>query len=121
MRYDFEANTRKEGLSENERLDQLKLNKISGLRYKEETGRGFDILNNAKLEGSATTIKMDQVSSSGPVKIWNQVLHNANTNEEIQEQIKKFEEEEYYQKLKERGVNADFKKTELDKLGSYAN
>lgn len=29
-------------------------------------------------------------------------------------------EEEYYQKLKERGVNAEFKKTELDKLQSLA-
>jgi len=29
-------------------------------------------------------------------------------------------EEEYYQKLKERGINAEFKKSELDKLGSMA-
>jgi len=27
-------------------------------------------------------------------------------------------EEEYYKKLKERGVNAEFKKTELQKLGA---
>jgi len=37
----------------------MKLNKISGLRYKEETARGFDILTNEKLDGPATTIKMD--------------------------------------------------------------
>ena len=30
-------------------------------------------------------------------------------------------EEEYYQKLKERGINAEFKKSELDKLSSMAN
>jgi len=29
-------------------------------------------------------------------------------------------EEEYYQKLKERGINAEFKKAELDKLSSMA-
>lgn len=45
-------------------------------------------------------------------------MHNANENEQLAEQIQKLQEEEYYQKLKERGVNADFKKTELEKLSS---
>jgi hypothetical protein len=39
---------------------------------------------------------MEQVNASGPIKAWNRVLHNANMNEQIQEQIKKLEEEEYY-------------------------
>jgi len=38
---------------------EMKLNKISGLRYKEETQRGFDILTNSKLEGSGVNIKME--------------------------------------------------------------
>ena len=50
---------RKEGLAEQDRQAQLSINKISGLRFKEETRRGFDILNNSKLEGPATTIKME--------------------------------------------------------------
>jgi hypothetical protein len=57
VRYDVEACNRKESLAEKDRLDQLRLNKISGLRYKEETDRGFDILNGDKLEGPATTYK----------------------------------------------------------------
>jgi len=61
VRYDVEALIRKEGLAEQDRLHELKLNKISGLRFKEETGRGFDILTNSKLEGAATTLKQDQV------------------------------------------------------------
>jgi hypothetical protein len=64
---------------------------------------------------------MEQVSNSGPVKAWNKVLHNANSNELLDEQIKKLEEEEYYQKLKERGVTAEFKKSELGKLHAMAS
>jgi len=30
-------------------------------------------------------------------------------------------EEEYYQKLKERGINAEFKKSELDKLSNMGS
>ena len=89
VRYDVEAQNRKESLAEQDRLNQLRLNKISGLRYKEETGRGFDILTNDKLDGPSTTIKMDQVQNSGPVKVWNKVLYNANTSEQLQEQLMK--------------------------------
>mmetsp|Transcript_35585 Transcript_35585/g.54401 ORF Transcript_35585/g.54401 Transcript_35585/m.54401 type:complete len:114 (+) Transcript_35585:806-1147(+) len=83
VRYDVEAITRKEGLAEQDRQDALRINKVSGLRFKEETTRGYDILNNNKLEGTATTIKMEQVTKSGPVAAWNKVLHNAHTNEQI--------------------------------------
>ena len=116
VKYDFEQQARKEGLAELERKNQMKLNKISGIRFKEETQRGFDILTNNKLEGAGVSIKMEQVSNSGPVKAWNKVLFDSNENEQKEEQIKKLADEEYYQKLKERGVTADFKKTELDKL-----
>ena len=54
VKYDVEAIIRKEGMANQDRLEQLKLNKISGLRFKEETARGFDILTNSKLEGEST-------------------------------------------------------------------
>jgi hypothetical protein len=85
VKYDVEAITRKEGLAEVERLEHLKLNKVSGLRFKEETSRGFDILTNSKLAGAGVNIKMEQVSKSGPVKAWNKVLHSANENEQLKE------------------------------------
>lgn len=59
VRYDVEALARKEGLAEQDRQDTMKLNKISGLRFREETARGFDILTNNKMEGAATTIKIE--------------------------------------------------------------
>ena len=72
---------RKESLAEQDRLDALKLAKVSGLRFQEETKRGFNILNNAKLEGKGAEIKMDKVGKSGPQKAWNGVLLNAHENE----------------------------------------
>ena len=85
VRFDVEQIVRKESLAEQDRLDQLKLAKISGLRFKEETKRGFDILNNGKLEGLATQMKMDHVGKSGQQKAWNGILHNANENEQLAE------------------------------------
>ena len=52
------------------------------------------------------------------MKVWNKVLYNANTSEQLQEQLLKLQEEEYYKKLKERGINAEFKQAELDKLSN---
>ena len=37
-------------------------------------------------------------------------------NEQIKDQIAKLEQEEYYNKLKLRGVNSEFRQKELDKL-----
>jgi len=54
VRYDVEDITRKDGLAEQDRQDELKLNKVSGLRYREETQRGYNILNNGKLQGEGT-------------------------------------------------------------------
>jgi hypothetical protein len=83
VRYDVEANVRKEGLAEQDRQDSMRLNKISGLRYREETARGFDILTNTKMDGAATTIKIEKVNRSGPVAAWNKVLHTANESEHL--------------------------------------
>ena len=46
VRYDVEAGTRKQGMSEQTTLEQQRLNKISHMRYKEQAERGFDILTN---------------------------------------------------------------------------
>jgi hypothetical protein len=78
VRYDVESLLRKEGLAEQDRQDSMKINKISGLRFREETSRGFDILTNSKMEGAGTTIKIEKVIKSGPVAAWNKVLHTAN-------------------------------------------
>ena len=46
VRYDAETVTRKEMLAEQDRLDAMKLNKVSYQRVAEQLGRGFDILSN---------------------------------------------------------------------------
>lgn len=50
VRYDVEADTRKEGMAQFEREQALRLNKISMDRYKETLNRGFDILTNDSLD-----------------------------------------------------------------------
>ena len=50
VRYDVEADTRKEGMAEFEREQQMRLNKISVDRYKETLARGFDIITNDALD-----------------------------------------------------------------------
>eukprot|EP00349_Pseudokeronopsis_sp_Brazil_P005047 CAMPEP_0202963960 /NCGR_PEP_ID=MMETSP1396-20130829/8016_1 /ASSEMBLY_ACC=CAM_ASM_000872 /TAXON_ID= /ORGANISM="Pseudokeronopsis sp., Strain Brazil" /LENGTH=73 /DNA_ID=CAMNT_0049685653 /DNA_START=802 /DNA_END=1023 /DNA_ORIENTATION=+ len=46
VRYDVEALTRKTGMADQVREDNMKLNKISHLRFREEMDRGFHILTN---------------------------------------------------------------------------
>ena len=50
MRYDVEAETRKEGRAQFERDQNMKVNKISMKRYEEQLNRGFDILTNEPIE-----------------------------------------------------------------------
>lgn len=64
---------------------------------------------------------MDKVANSGPIAAWNKALHNAHDNDKLKDNIKQLEDEEYYAKLKQRGVNENFKKTELDKLALLGN
>jgi hypothetical protein len=59
VKYDYETNVRKECLAELDRREEMSLNKVSGLRFREETQRGFDILTNNKLDGAGTSIKME--------------------------------------------------------------
>ena len=57
VRYEVEDYTRKSGLAEQDRLNQLKLNKISGMRFREEIERGFHILSNSELSGKGIDYK----------------------------------------------------------------
>ena len=50
VRYDVEADTRKEGMAQFERDKQMKINKISTKRFEEQLNRGFDILTNDPIE-----------------------------------------------------------------------
>ena len=51
MRYDVEDLVRRESLAEQDRVDRMILNKISGNRFREEIERGFNILSNDQLKG----------------------------------------------------------------------
>lgn len=55
LRYDVEAKTRKDGFSEQERGEIMRMNKVSHTRFKEEIERGFDILTNDPLKGPEAT------------------------------------------------------------------
>lgn len=116
VKYDVEALVRREALAEQDKEAEIKLNKISGMRYREEMQRGFNIVNGYKLEGKANQYMMEQVSKSNPVNTWTKAVHNANTNDDILQEIERIKEEEYHKKLKERGINEEFKQIELDKL-----
>lgn len=59
---------------------------------------------------------MDKVGESSAQNAWNGVLQYAHESDQLADQRKNLSEEEYYQRLKERGINAEFKKSELDKL-----
>jgi hypothetical protein len=50
VRYDVEADTRKDGMAQFEREQQMKVNKISLKRYEETLNRGFDILTNDPID-----------------------------------------------------------------------
>ncbi len=53
MRYDVEADTRKDGMAMQERDQQMKINKISMKRYEETLNRGFDILTNDPIDNDS--------------------------------------------------------------------
>ena len=50
VRYDVEADTRKDGMAQFEREQQMKVNKIRLKRYEETLNRGFDILTNDPID-----------------------------------------------------------------------
>lgn len=63
VRYDFEQSTRKDSLAEQDRVGDMSVNKISGMRFREELQRGHDILSNVPLEGEAMLYKKDMYDS----------------------------------------------------------
>lgn len=63
VRYDFEQSTRKDSLAEQDRVGDMSVNKISGMRFREELQRGHDILSNEPLEGEAMLYKKDMYDS----------------------------------------------------------
>ena len=67
VRYDVEADTRKEGMAQFEREQQMKLNKVSMERYKEQLQRGFDILTNDPLEAEGSLGAPADAPESAPV------------------------------------------------------
>jgi hypothetical protein len=74
----------------------MSLSKITGLAFKEEISRGFNILNGNKIEGSAASIKMEMLDKKADNKTWGRILSNSNGQEGVEEQIKQLAEEEYY-------------------------
>jgi hypothetical protein len=63
VRYEAEATTRKESLAEQDRCDDMSVNKVSGMRYREELDRGHHILSNEALDGRAITYKRDMLGN----------------------------------------------------------
>lgn len=67
MRYDVEAETRKEGMAQFERDQAMKVNKISMKRYEEQLNRGFDILTNEPIENDDEIEGQEQEASKTKV------------------------------------------------------
>jgi len=67
VRYDVEAETRKEGMAQFERDQTMKVNKISMKRYEEQLNRGFDILTNEPIENDDEIEGQEQEASKTKV------------------------------------------------------
>lgn len=78
VRYDVETMTRKDGFSEQERADLMKLNKISHSRFKIENERGFDILTNDPLKGPGASKTVYQPRSTQPRGVWTRAMQTVN-------------------------------------------
>ena len=57
VRYDFEEMNRKACMAEQDRNELMAMNKISGMRYREELERGHNILSNDELDGRGISYK----------------------------------------------------------------
>ena len=62
VKYDVEADTRKDGMAALEREKQMKLNKISIKRYQEQLDRGFDILTNDPIDNDAGAANSEEAA-----------------------------------------------------------
>ena len=80
MRYDIEAKSRKDGFSEKERADLMKLNKVSATRFKEEVDRGFDILTNDPLKGpEASSTVYAPKGTTQQRGVWTRAIQSVNS------------------------------------------
>jgi len=71
VRYDVEAITRKSCLAEQDRHNEMSINKISGMRFREELERGHDILSNEELAGRAAAYKRAMAQAGAtPTDAW---------------------------------------------------
>ena len=78
-RYNAEEQTRSETLAEDERLDNMSLQKVSHQRVAEELNRGFDILTNGGLQGGLAQINATNYMKQAP-KAWDRISpKNGNT------------------------------------------
>lgn len=113
VRYDVEAKARKEGFSDQDRADLMKLNKVSHSRFKEEMERGFDILTNDPLKGPQASRTVYQPRVPQAKGVWSRALQSVNEDfmtPEEKEQVLREEE----RKLKE--SQQDFYETQTQKL-----
>jgi hypothetical protein len=84
VRYDFEQVTRKETLAEQDRLENMQLNKIKYERVQEEVERGFNIITNGELPGGLT--KLDSTKYMKPkVAVWEKLSPKAAAKEKATE------------------------------------
>lgn len=63
VRYDVEADTRKDGMAQFERERQMRENKISIKRFEEQLNRGFDIMTNDPIDNDEAEPSGDQAAA----------------------------------------------------------
>lgn len=115
VRYDVEKMTRKEGFSEQERADMMKLNKVSHSRFKVEQQRGFDILTNDPLQGPQASKTAYNPRVTQPRGVWTRAMQTTNSeflNEEERNRIMLEQEE----KMKKTQTQNDFYQSQTEQL-----
>lgn len=108
VKYDVEAKTRKDGMRDFDKSLQQKINKVSHMRFKEETERGFDILTNDPHSGPQASKTMYNPRVQQPRGVWTKAISTCNKNLMTGEQIQAITKEE---EGKVKQTQADFHKT----------
>jgi hypothetical protein len=94
VRYDVEAMNRKDGFSEQERSDLMRLNKISHSRFKIEGERGFDILTNDPLKGPGASKTVYQPRATQSRGVWSKAMNTVNKDFMTTDEIEAIHKEE---------------------------
>ena len=113
VRYDVEAMNRKDGFSEQERSDLMRLNKVSHSRFKIEEERGFDIMTNDPLKGPGASKTVYQPRATQQRGVWSKAMNTVNAAFMSPEEIQAILKEEEQKKVQS---HTDFHKTQFDKL-----